>query len=169
MTAKQHRIIALSLAFLVLISTTGISMKVMLCNCTGQEYLAMLASKLDLDCCKLNIQKQTSTHQCCSKAHSKAKHQVSKTTSHQAQIMAKKDCCTPGFKYAKANINFDLAANEQLPNYSLAPLLPIYNIPIYYETVVSFPSTIALIGISNKAPPLPTGQALLNWYQTYRC
>ena len=164
MTSTKHKITAISLAFLVLISTTGIGLNIMLCNCTGQQYLAILASKLNLECCKAKLV-EASKKSCCASS-SKAKKQP--THFESPTIMAKDDCCTSSFKYAKANINLELAEETLLPtnNFALYPEA-VYPV-IQYETPLILPQTIGYYNLSNKAPPR-FKESILNWFQTYRC
>ena len=172
MKQRHHRVIAISLALLVLISTTGISMNMMLCSCTGKEYLSMMASVLELDCCKtkkaLVKAPKAKTHDCCSKAKACKKTEKKAIDVSKPTIMAKKDCCTPKVKYSKANINLTFGSNQELPSCKL--LLPsVCSIqPTYYNSSIAA-QTVVLGVPQNKAPPGCFGHALLNWYQTYRC
>ena len=172
MTLKQQKISAISLALLVLISTTGISMNMMLCNCTGKQYLSVFASMMDLDCCKVKLQEvkveKTSKHDCCTKKQTKSCNKEQKN-SGKTTILAQKKCCKSNFKYAKANINLDVVSLQELPVSNL--VLPLaYSFPTtFHLDFVAFPKTIALEGPPNKAPPRYNGQALMNWFQVYRC
>jgi len=164
MNDTQHRIIALSLAFLVLISTTGISMNMMLCQCTGEQYLAAFASKTPKECCEKH-HAQPTQKQCCSATTSKK----CSTDSKQTQFKAKKTCCTPGFQYAKANINFELQKNIDFVIDGFCAVIPTIistTYDCYSNPFVGLETTKRL---HNKAPPLFFGQQLLHWIQTYRC
>jgi len=172
MKQQHHKIIAISLALLVLISTTGISMNMMLCSCTGKEYLSMMASVLELDCCKKNKLEvkasKAKTHDCCSKEKFCKKTEKKELDASKPTIMAKKDCCTPTVKYSKANINLTFESGQELPSCHL--LLPsVYSFQAtYYKNSIT--AQTAVLGVpQNKAPPRCFGNALLNWYQTYRC
>jgi hypothetical protein len=172
MKQQHHKLIAISLALLVLISTTGISMNMMLCSCTGKEYLSMMASVLELDCCKIKktIVKaaKVKKHDCCSKAKACKKTEKKEIDVSKPTIIAKKDCCTPTVKYSKANINLTFGSQEELSSCKL--LLPShYSVQAtYYNN--SIVAQAAVLGVpQNKAPPRCFGHALLNWYQTYRC
>lgn len=164
MATQKHQIIALSLALLVLISTTGISMKMMLCHCTGEEYWTLITNKLG--CCKqfeAAVEKATS---CCSKK------EETSCPSHKKgnNVSPNEKCCSSKFQYAKANINLDLVQMQDLPySEALIPILNSYSyLPIWAENFF-VPKEIALAGCQNKAPPLPFGQDLLHWLQIYRC
>lgn len=165
MKQTQHRVIALCLAFLVLISTTGISMNIMLCQCTGEQYLALLANDTPRECCQKH-RAQATKKQCCSKATSK---QCS-IDNKQTHFKAKKNCCTPGFQYAKANINFELQKHVDFVINSFFTVIPVIK-SVTYDYCYSNP----FVGLEttkrlhNKAPPQFFGQLLLHWIQTYRC
>jgi len=164
MTSTKHKITAISLAFLVLISTTGIGLNIMLCNCTGQQYLALLASELNLECCK-NKLAEVAKKGCCSGA-TKVKKQQNNFES--PTIMAKKDCCSSSFKYAKSNINLELAEEIPLPTTNFVFEHWIKNTAVQYKQPVLIPQTIAYSNLSNKAPPR-FKESILNWFQIYRC
>lgn len=164
MTNTKHKITAISLAFLVLISTTGIGLNIMLCNCTGQQYLALLASRLNLDCCKDKLA-EAAKKSCCPSASS-IKNQANSFDS--PTIMAKEECCSSSYKYAKANINLELAKEIPLPStdFVFHPLRT--NFVVQYQQPTLIPQTIAYSNLSNKAPPR-FNESILNWFQIYRC
>lgn len=165
MTSAKHKITAISLAFLVLISTTGIGVNIMLCHCTGQQYLALLATKLNLECCKDKLA-QAAKKSCCSKATTVKKQQ---TNFDSPTIMAEDDgCCSSSFKYAKANINLELAEEIPLPTTDLVVKHWIPTATVQYEHPVLIPQTLAYSNLSNKAPPR-FKESILNWFQIYRC
>lgn len=165
MRVKQHKTMALILAFLVLISTTGISMNMMLCNCTGQQYLAMLASKLDLECCKIKAAKQAKKS-CCATPSPQA--HTTSTCHKKSPFLANKDCCSPIFKYSKANINLNLSHDLELPTVG-DPLPWVYfSPPVYYSAPIVLPQIIAVHNNLNKAPPRYSS-SIQNWFQIYRC
>lgn len=169
MTNQKHQITAFALALLVLISTTGISMKMMFCHCTGQEYWALITAKLG--CCQeKEAQKaiESKMASCCSKKQEK--HCQTKTTDSKKTAVEEKKCCTSKFQYAKANINLDLVQTHDLPVCAaIIPILSSYSfLPIWAEPFF-VPQEIALAGCQNKAPPLPYGHDLLHWLQIYRC
>lgn len=163
MTSTKHKITAISLAFLVLISTTGIGLNIMLCNCTGQQYLAVLASKLNLECCKDKLA-EAAKNNCCSSSTSIKKQP---NNFELPTIMADDDCCSSSFKYAKANINLELSEEIPLPTISFV-LNYFINALVQYEQPVRIPQTIAYSSLSNKAPPR-FKTSILNWFQIYRC
>lgn len=164
MTSTKHKITAISLAFLVLISTTGIGLNIMLCNCTGQQYLALLATKLNLECCKDKLTK-VAKESCCSPTTTNKKQQGNFDA---PTIMAEDDCCSSSFKYAKANINLELAEEISLPttNFVIPYYLP--NAIVQYEQAALIPQTLTYSNLSNKAPPR-FKESILNWFQIYRC
>lgn len=164
MTTTKHKITAISLAFLVLISTTGIGLNVMLCHCTGQQYLALLASKLNLECCKDKLA-EAAKKSCCSNATTIKKQPNS---FESATIIAEDDCCSSSFKYAKANINLELAKDIPLPTTNFAFNYQSANPVVHYEQYIFAPQQIAYNSLSNKAPPRFKG-SILNWFQIYRC
>ena len=169
MTKKQRKISAISLALLVLISTTGISMNTIWCSCTGEQYLSIFAAVMD--CCQDKGQatqvEKTNQHDCCKKQTKSCKKE--QYNSDKTTILAQKDCCTSKFKYAKANINLDVVALQELPVGDL--VMPVvYSIPTTFQLhFVAFPQAIALEGTPNKAPPRYYGQSFMNWFQVYRC
>lgn len=165
MTSTKHKIIALSLAFLVLISTTGIGLNIMLCHCTGQQYLAVLATKLNLECCKDKLA-EAAKKSCCSNSTTIKKQQ---NNFESPTIMAQEDdCCSSSFKYAKSNINLELAEKTPLPITSLTINHWVTDMFVQYEQPVLIPQTIAYSNLSNKAPPR-FKESVLNWFQIYRC
>lgn len=166
MATQKHQIIALSLALLVLISTTGISMKMMLCHCTGKEYWTLITSKLS--CCKLFDEVVGKTTSCCSKKEqSSCPSTIDKKGNN---VSTNEKCCSSKFQYAKANINLDLVQLQDLPySEALIPTLNSYSYPPIWAESFFVPKEIALAGCQNKAPPKFSGQALLHWLQVYRC
>lgn len=154
---------ALSLALLVLISTTGFSMNVMFCSCTGKQYIAILASKLHFSCCKAQLVK--AANNCCKKTKTNCNRSNKKDG---ATILADKDCCSSIFKWKKANINLDLIQQLELPTAHFKILSNYWKTPIYQIALPVFPLTIALIGTPNKAPPRFEG-SFQNWFQIYHC
>ena len=165
MTSTKYKITAISLAFLVLISTTGIGLNVMLCNCTGQQYLALLATNLNLECCKDKLAK-AAKKSCCSRATTIKKQQ---NNFESPNIMAEDDCCCSSFfKYAKANINLELGEEILLPTTEFVINSWITNTFVQYEQPVLIPQTITYSNLSNKAPPR-FKESILNWFQIYRC
>lgn len=164
MTAKQHKTMAFSLAFLILISTTGFSVNMLFCSCTGKQYLATLASKLHLDCCKVELAEAA---QNCSV---KVKPTVFAQSVQQDefQVITKKNCCSNSFKWAKANINLEVTNPLEFPTFILLPVFNYVKQPAYDVPFAVFPKTIALAGYTNKAPPL-RGVSIQNWFQIYRC
>lgn len=164
MATTKHKITAFSLAFLVLISTTGIGLNIMLCNCTGQQYLALLASQLNLECCKEKLA-EAAKKSCCSTS-TIIKQQP--TNFESPTIMATKKCCTSSFKYAKANINLELTEGIDLPTTNWLPYLWLDRYTVQYEQAPLIPQIIAQGRLSNKAPPR-FKDSILNWFQIYRC
>jgi hypothetical protein len=164
MTNTKHKITAISLAFLVLISTTGIGLNIMLCHCTGQQYLALLATKLNLECCKDKLAK-AAKKSCCSKATTIKKQQ---TNFDSPTIMAEDGCCSSSFKYAKANINLELAEEIPLPTTNFVVNYWVHNAIIQHEQPTLIPQKLAYSNLSNKAPPR-FKESILNWFQIYRC
>lgn len=164
MTSTKHKITAISLAFLVLISTTGIGLNIMLCNCTGQQYLALLADKLDLECCKDKLA-ETAKKSCCSSTTTIKKQQ---NNFESPNIMADDDCCSSSFKYAKANINLELGEEILLPTTAFVVNHLLASPFVQYEQPVRIPQTVTYSNLSNKAPPRFKGP-ILNWFQIYRC
>ncbi|MBL4649344.1 MAG: hypothetical protein JKY03_06390 [Aureispira sp.] len=164
MTSTKHKITAFSLAFLVLISTTGIGLNIMLCHCTGQQYLALLATKLNLECCKDKLT-EAAKKSCCSNSTTIKKQQ---NNFESPTIMAQDDCCSSSFKYAKSNINLELSEEIPLPTTSFVVNHWIPDTFVQYEQPVLIPQTIAYSNLSNKAPPR-FKESVLNWFQIYRC
>ena len=164
MTSTKHKITAISLAFLVLISTTGIGLNIMLCHCTGQQYLALLATRLNLDCCKDKLA-EAAKKSCCSKSTTIKKQQ---NDFESPTIMAKKDCCSSSFKYAKANINLEFSKEVPLPTSSFVAAYSVANLVVQYEQPTLIPQRLAYSNLSNKAPPR-FKESILNWFQIYRC
>lgn len=167
MKGKQHKLTAISLAFLILISTTGISMNMMLCNCTGQQYLAFLAKQTNLTCCqqKANISpKQV----CCSSSSIIPKHHHAQTSTGEPTILVNKNCCSSFFQYTKANINLDLIQVLELPAFVGSLLTNLIKISAAYIAPVVIPQHLVVQEHSNKAPPR-FGRSILNWFQIYRC
>lgn len=164
MTSTKHKITAITLAFLVLISTTGIGLNIMLCNCTGQQYLALLATKLNLECCKDKLAK-AAKESCCSPTTTSKKQQ---SNFDSPTIMAEDDCCSSSFKYAKANINLELAEEIPLPTTNFVTQYYFQNTTVQYEQALLVPQTLTYSNLSNKAPPR-FKDSILNWFQIYRC
>ena len=164
MTSTKHKMTAISLAFLVLISTTGIGLNIMLCHCTGQQYLAILATKLNLECCKAKLAK-SAKKSCCSSSTTIKKQQ---NNFESPTIMAEDHCCSSSFKYAKANINLELSEEILLPTTNFVVNHSITNAFVQYQQPVLIPQPIAYSCLSNKAPPR-FKESILNWFQTYRC
>lgn len=164
MRNNYHKITAITLAFLVLFSTTGISMNVVLCHCTGQQYLSVLMPKLD--CCKKKeAQQKEISHVCCSKKTST----TCSKEQHQLSVETDKKCCSSNFKYSKANINLELTTNTILPSFVVALVPNIVTVLPTYNYVLLIPQVVTVIGHPNKAPPKPFGSELLHLIQNYRC
>jgi len=163
MTKTKHKITAISLAFLVLISTTGIGLNTMLCSCTGQQYLAFLVTKLNLNCCKGTLGDAVKENSCSSSSIIKKQ----QSNFELPSVIEKEDCCSSSFKYAKASINLELSEEIPLPTSSLVAYHWFYTL-LPYEQPVLIPQTVAYSNLSNKAPPR-FKESILNWFQIYRC
>ncbi|WMX15823.1 MULTISPECIES: hypothetical protein [unclassified Aureispira] len=161
MTTTKHKITAFSLAFLVLISTTGIGLNIMLCNCTGVQYLAILASKMNLECCKEKL--AAAKKNCCTNSKT-----IQQDNFDSPTIMAEKECCSSSFKYAKANINLELVKEIPLPTTSFVHTFWVPSKVLPYTEPLLLPQNVACSNTSNKAPPR-FKESILNWFQVYRC
>lgn len=162
---NYHKITAIILAFLVLFSTTGISMNVILCHCTGQQYLSSFLSNTSC-CTKKEAPLQGNSSSCCSQNSI-----ASCSKDGESSIKNGKKCCSSSFKYAKSNINLDLAASPVLPVLPVfLALTPTLTTILYsYNNILVIADNYAVIANPNKAPPKPFGQILLQLIQNYRC
>lgn len=159
MKPSNHRQIALFLAFLILISTTGIGLTTVVCQCTGQSSLAFLSLNFDKDCCHKTKKSVHQLHKnkCCKKNH----------PSQDALGKQLKGCCDSNFEYFVSDIQLSNPSYE----FELSTVLLHTDIPLQYFSAYNYsiqPPQF-LPNTANKAPPKLTGKDILIKYQVFRC
>lgn len=154
----MHRQLAIFLAFLVFISTTGIGITTVLCQCTGESTIALLSLDCAKKCCKKNKQKlPKSAKSCC----------LSNTTTCKNSSQNSKGCCKSDYTHIDSDINFSATQPAELfslfvlENNTCAASFPPTELNYTFNHCLSIPS--------NKAPPNVYGTSLLLRYQIFRC
>lgn len=171
MTARNqtYRKIALALAFLVFISTTGVGMQAHWCGCINQWSLRLLPS--NGDCCKAKPKLDLSIPSCCAAQFSQDKLGISKNNSVCAapsSDIALQGCCYEVFKYAKSDlVGQEVTFSEAMPIF-VQLALPIYFYTTIETTLPALWQEGQIKSIPNKAPPR-FGNNYRHWIQVYRC
>lgn len=172
MTARNqtYRKIALALAFLVFISTTGVGMQAHWCGCISQWSLKLLPST-ESSCCQANPKLNLAAHSCCAEKLGQSNQNVSKDdlicAAPTADNIKQQDCCYEVFKYAKGDLIGQITFSEILPVVAILPT-SIYFSPTIETTLPSLWQEGQIKSIPNKAPPR-FGNNYRHWIQVYRC
>lgn len=159
MRENAHRIIAISLSLLILVSTTGFSMNLGWCYCSNQKHISVF---VPTECCSHDAATEKISSCCSSSIES---------ISESCSQISSGNHCDFELKYVQSDINFNTSPSFDLPLFQLLFLNDWQGLNSLtresYQIVFSpFVSNIN----GNKAPPiLLFGKKLLQFIQVYRC
>ena len=155
---KRHRIVALTLAVLVFISTTGVGITLGWCHCTNQAIASIFVPS---ECCSHQVV-QPVKDACCAK--------TAAAINAQTPSISAQKCCDTVFKYTTADIDFTNWVEGQVPTINWTVWIDVPQL-VYHQVVANLFTFVTTYKANpNKAPPVRLfGKILLQFIQIYRC